>query len=131
MKTNFVIYTDKLDEVRDFWEKYFYNYAFTEMPDGFGVMVFGDAYIIFLDAAAYGKPVTVHATMRVRSQQPELEHGRLDEQGWEVSEMQDDHWGPAFEDVEFFSFQDPSGTTFELFADHVGATKRFTLKREV
>lgn len=131
MKTNFVIYTDKLGVVRDFWEKYFHTYGFTEMRDGFGIRVFGDSFVIFLDAAAYGKPVTSNAAVRIRSKQPELERGRLDERGWEVSEMQDDHWGPTFEDVEFFSFQDPSGTTFELFADHVGVAKRFTLKREI
>jgi hypothetical protein len=131
VKTNFVIYTDKLSEVRDFWDEYFHTYSFTELQDGFGIMIYGDSFVLFLDAAAHDKPVTRNAAIRIRSQQPELEHGRLDETGWEVSPMKDDHWGPAFEDVEYFSFADPSGTTFEIFDDHVGESKRFTLKRDV
>lgn len=130
MQTNFVIYTDKLDDVREFWQtKFRFNYE--DLPDGFMVMAFGTSCIMYLDADAHNHAVTENVAVRIDTPHPDLEHNRLEKANVSISELLEASWGESFGKVRYFSFTDPSGTTYELFQPHVDQALRFTLKRDV
>lgn len=130
---NFVIYTDRLDEVHAFWQDHFGFVLDEDIPNGFGfILAYSQSMVMYLDAEAAGRPVTQNAVLRLHTAHPELEHARLAEEGLTVSDLKEEHWGRTFgQTVSYFEMQDPSGTTLQFFEDFVGEIKGFTLKRDV
>jgi hypothetical protein len=122
---NTVIYTDKLGEVRSFYEKNFRLPLTNDTAEGFGIQWFGEAMASYLDAAAAGLPASVGVVLQIGMPFAVLERGRLITLGVECSEIMVKPWGPFFgKNVQYFSFNDPSGALIQLFEDHFGEEKQ-------
>ena len=119
------IYTDKLDEVRAFYERHFYFPMDAGSPGVFGIMPFAEARITFIDAAPAGAHPSQGAVVRLGASYPQLERARLLAAGIDCSEMIVEDWGAFYgRAVQYFSVTDPSGTRLLFFEDHHGEAKQ-------
>ncbi len=113
-----VIFTDRLGEVRAFYEKHFAFPMDAESPARFGVLVFPEARLVFLDAALSGGSVTGGALVRIGLPFPELERARLLTEGVPCTDLIVEDWGSYYKGpVRCFTLTDPSGTRLQLFED--------------
>ena len=121
-----VIYTDKLAEVKAFYQQYFSQMlADTPDPHTFTLRLFAEAQISWIDAASAGEPVTHGATMRVTVPYTEIEHALLVEKGASSGPLMVADWGPGYEGhVQFFTVIDPSGTRIFFYEDRIGENKQ-------
>jgi uncharacterized glyoxalase superfamily protein PhnB len=129
-----VIYTDKLAETRHQYETQFHFAINPNIADGFAVCpIFGDGMqIIYLDAVALNKPITSGLLIRIHTPHIEVEQDRLQTAGIEVTALQEAFWGLQFgQTVRYFEARDLNGNILQLYEDHVGEIKGFTVKREI
>jgi hypothetical protein len=126
-----VILTDKLAEVRAFYEKHFGNYLIETLNgNGFDVVIFGEARITYLDAGVANTNLTSNATIRIDNPYPKLERQRLIESGLDCTELVVEAWGGGYGDtVQSFRVTDPAGNHLQFFVDHANDDKALTLTR--
>jgi hypothetical protein len=118
---NTVIFTDKLDEVRAFWQRHFLYPVDEGEPNSFGVMPFPYSKITYIDAAAANMTVSRGIVLRLAMEYPPLERARLLSEGVACSELQTASWGTFYgTQVQYFTLNDPAGTTLQIFVDRFG-----------
>ncbi len=121
-----VIYTDKLSEVKAFYQQYF-SQMLSDTPDPhtFNLRLFAEAQISWIDAAIAGEPVTRGATMRVTVPYTEIECALLVEKGAPISPLTVADWGAGYEGhVQYFTVVDPSGIRISFYEDRIGEKKQ-------
>jgi len=120
-----VVFTDKLGEVRAFYEKHFAFPIDADNPTGFGILAFPEARIVFLDASQAGGRVTQGALVRIGLPFPELERARLLTEGVACSDLVVEDWGSYYKGpVRHFTITDPSGTRLQLFEDRYSRARQ-------
>lgn len=124
-----VIYTDKLAEVRAFYQRYFSQFlADGRDPDTFTLRVFAEAQISWINAAWANQPVTVGTSLRVTIPYTEVEHAALVEKGAPCAELMIADWGLTYRGkVQYFSIVDPSGTIISFYEDQIGEKKQIMI----
>ena len=121
-----VIYTDKLDQVRAFYEQYFHQLA----ADGsdahaYNLKPFAEAHISWVDSTWANQPVTVGAVVRITLPYTLIEHAALVEKGLDCDQLIVEQWGAASGgQVQYFVVTDPSGTKILFYEDHFGEEKQ-------
>ena len=122
---NTVIYTDRLAEVRTFYETNFYFPMDRTEPNSFGILPLPEAKITFVDAAATGMVPSQNILLRLAIPYPALEHARLVAAGVSCSELATEDWGSFYRQaVQCFTFTDPSGVRIQFFGSHFGEEKQ-------
>ncbi|MEP7287132.1 MAG: hypothetical protein ABI947_15365 [Chloroflexota bacterium] len=120
-----VIYTDKLDEVRTFYDKHFVFPTVTDHPDAFGILVYPDATITFIDSASAGVAPSQNVVLRLLLPFTVLERARLISEGANCSELVVENWGSYYgQSVQYFTLTDPAGTRIQIFEDRFGEEKQ-------
>src|SRR5258706_16337266 len=120
-----VIYTDKLDEVRNFYQRHFAFDFDTKLPTAFSMYVFGEARITYIDAASAGASPSQGIVLRFGMPYPNLERDRLLTAGVTCSELRVENWGPFYgEQVRYYAMTDPSQTQILFFEDRYGHDKQ-------
>lgn len=121
-----VIFTDKLAEVRNFYQTNFsYLPMDTANPNGFSVMPFAEAQITWIDAASAGAPVTLNTMIRITLPYVAVERAQLAAKGVSCSELIVENWGNFHGNaVQYFSVTDPSGTRLLYYEDHFGEERQ-------
>jgi hypothetical protein len=122
---NTVIYTDKLGEVREFYQKHFV-FPFDEgEPNAYGILPFPEAKITYVDAASAGVAPSQNVLLRLGMAFPIIERARLISEGVNCSDLTVANWGSFYGSaVQYFTITDPSGARIELFEDHYGEEKQ-------
>jgi predicted enzyme related to lactoylglutathione lyase len=120
-----VIYTDKLDEVREFYQKHFRLTMEESVPHSFLVMPFSNTALEYIDAAWAGVAPSQGLLFRYRLPLTALEHERLAAEGVQCGELTVEPWGGIFgAQVQYFTITDPSGTRLQIFEDHFGEVRQ-------
>ncbi len=123
-----VIYTDKLPEIRAFYERYFDALPMdTSLTHAFGVALLAEARLTYLDAQHAAVGPTQGLIVRVGWQFPNLERARLMALGLVCSELAQEDWGAMYGTVRCFSAAPPDGNRLVFFEDHYGESKQITL----
>ena|SRR5579864_7060519 len=124
-----VIYTDKLAEVRAFYQRYFSQFLTDERdPYTFTLHVFAEAQISWIDAAWAQQPVTAGASLRVSVPYTEIEHPVFVEKGAPCGELTIADWGATYRGkVQYFSIVDPSGTQISFYEDQIGEKRQIMI----
>jgi hypothetical protein len=119
-----VIYTDKLGEVRTFYEKYFGMLPVeTDYSTTFAFQPFGEARITYIDAASAGMNPSKGTILRWGMSHLELERARLMAAGAVCSELVVEDWGAFYgKQVRYFSVIDPADAHIHFFEDRYGET---------
>lgn len=121
-----VIYTDRLAEVKAFYQQHF-SQMLSETPDPhtFTLRLFAEAQISWLDAAWAGEAVTPGITLRVTMPYTEIEHAILVENGAPSGPLTVADWGSGYEgQVQYFAVVDPSDTRLVFYEDRIGEKKQ-------
>ena len=122
---NTVIYTDKLTEVRAFYEKHFYYPTDTGEPNSFGILPLPEAKITFVDAAALGAEPSRNILLRLATSYPVVERARLLAAGVDCGELAVADWGSFYGPaVRYFPMTDPSGACIQFFEAGYGEEKQ-------
>jgi hypothetical protein len=122
---NTVIYTDKVSEVRKFYETHFVYPTDTGEPNSFGVLFYAEAKITFVDAKSAGVEPSRNVLLRLTTAYPIIERARLIAAGVNCGEMVVENWGSFYgQAVQYFTVTDPSGTRIQMFEDHYGEEKQ-------
>jgi hypothetical protein len=119
-----VIYTDKVGEVRTFYEKHFRMVA-VEANDltTFAFQPIGEARITYIDAASAGVIPSKDIVLRWCMPHLELERDRLVSGGVACGELVIEDWGAFYgKQVRCFSMIDPAGAKIHFFEDRYGET---------
>ncbi|MHB8625684.1 MAG: hypothetical protein ACYDBJ_11610 [Aggregatilineales bacterium] len=121
-----VIYTDKLAEVKAFYQRYFSQLlSDTRDPHTFNLRLRAEAQISWIDAAWAEQPVTSGTTLRATMSYTEIEHAALVEKDAPCSQLSVADWGPAYNgQVQYFTVVDPSGTRIVYYEDQIGEKKQ-------
>jgi predicted enzyme related to lactoylglutathione lyase len=121
---NTVIYTDKVNEVRAFYEKHFAFQADETQTNAYSVFTFGECAITYIVPDS-GQPFTQNAVLRIRIPFTEVERARLIAEGASCGELIVEQWGDLVGgNVRYFTVTDPSGTQLQIFEDGFGAKKQ-------
>jgi len=118
-----IIYTDKLSEVRAFYEKHFVFRADSSVANAYSLMILPEARLTFVDAASANVPLSRDMMLRLAVPFAALERSRLLNEGLSnaIGELVVGDWGYSFGDaVHFFTLTDPSGTRLQLFQAQYG-----------
>jgi hypothetical protein len=122
---NTVIYTNKLNEVRAFYEKHFVFPTDTGESNSFGFFPYSEAKITFVDAASAGVEPSRSVLFRLSIVFPELERARLIASGAECGELMVANWGTYYGNaVQYFIVTDPSGARIQMFEPHYGEDRQ-------
>src|SRR5258706_6878637 len=109
---NTVIYTDKLSEVRAFYEKHFVFPSDTGEPNSYGILPFPEAKVTFIDSAAAGIAPSQNILLRLGLPFPLIERARLIAEGVACGELTMADWGSFYgTKVQYFTIIDPSGAS--------------------
>jgi hypothetical protein len=124
-----VIYTDKLAEVRAFYQHYFSQMlSDVRDPHTFHLRLFAEAQISWIDAVWAQQPITIGTTLRVSVPYTEIEHAALAEKGAPCGDLSVTDWGPTYNGrVQYFTVFDPSGTRIIYYEDRIGETKQIMI----
>ena len=124
-----LIYTDKLAEVRAFYQRYFSQFpSDSRDPNALTLYVFADAGINWIDAGYAGQPITSGVSLRISVPFTEIEQAALVEKGASCSALAIADWGPVFSGkVQHFSVVDPSGTQLVFYEDQIGEKKQIMI----
>jgi len=119
-----VIYTDKLSEVRTFYEKHFLMLPVeTDRTTTFAFQPVGEARITYIDAAAAGVSPSKGILLRWCMPHLELERDRLISEGVSCGELVVEDWGTFYgKQVRYFSVIDPADDRIHVFEDRYGET---------
>lgn len=115
-----VIVTDKLDQVRDFYQTHF-----VQLPNGsytastFSLRPNSEAFVMW-QAAQGGEALTQGVTVRIHTPFPEIERATHLGKGLACSDLQEEDWGEFHGNTRWFSIMDPSGTRIVFYQDHIG-----------
>lgn len=116
-----IIYTDKLDAVRDFYRTHFLPFPnATETADSFSLSPNSEGKATWVDALAHGKPLTTGVSLRIHTPYTEIQRAQYIAAGLTCSELQEADWGSTHGNTRFFTLTDPSATTLIFFEDHYG-----------
>src|SRR5258706_7795478 len=122
---NTVIYTDKLNAVREFYQKHFFFTVDEGEPNSFGILPFPEAKVTYVDSAAVGISPSQNILLRLGMPFPIIERARLISEGVVCSELTVENWGSFYgSGVQFFVITDPSGARIQLFEDRYGEDKQ-------
>jgi predicted enzyme related to lactoylglutathione lyase len=121
-----VIYTDKLDQVRAFYEQYFHQLtADGSDAHAYNLKPFAEAHISWVDASWARQPVTIGAVLRISLPYTLIEHAALVEKGLDCGQLIVEQWGAASGgQVQYFVVTDPSGSKILFYEDHFGEDKQ-------
>ncbi len=120
-----IIYTDKLDEVRAFYEQHFLYPLDTGRANAFGILPIPEGKITYVDAASAGVDPSRGIFLRLGMTFPQLERARMVAAGVECGELTVEDWGPFYgQAVRYFTLTDPSGTRFQCFEAHYGEERQ-------
>src|SRR5450432_3672801 len=124
---NTVVYTNKLPQVRAFYEKHFVFPADTGNPNAYGIFPFAEAKITFVDSESAGVMPSQGVLLRLGLPFPNLERARIIAEGGgeAVDELVVEDWGSYYgQSVQYFTLTDPSGTKIQFFEDHFGEARQ-------
>lgn len=120
-----VIYTDKLPQVREFWEKHFNLPMDNSLPNTFSVFPLADSVLTYIDAASAGVAPSQGVVLRLLLPLTNLERERMIAEGVECSDLIVENWGSYYgEKVRYFMFADPGGIKIQIFEDNYGYVKQ-------
>jgi hypothetical protein len=122
---NTVIYTDKLNAVREFYQKHFFFTYDEGEANSFGVLPFPEAKITYVDSAAAGIAPSQNVLLRLGMPFPIIERARLISEGVACGDLTVENWGSFYGNaVQYFVITDPSGSRIQLFEDRYGEDKQ-------
>ena len=120
-----VIYTEKLGDVRAFYEKHFLFPTATLSASTFGILPFAEGKITFVEAASIGEMPSQGVLLRLGTAFVQLERARLVAAGVQCGELTVEDWGAFYgQAVRYFTLTDPSGTRIQFFEDHYGEARQ-------
>ncbi len=116
-----VIYTDKLEAVRDFYRTHFLQFPNgIDTTDGFNLRPNVDGQVCWLDALTNGQPVTTGVSIRIKIPFTEIQRAQYLSRGINCTELQEEDWGNVHGNTRFFTLTDPAGVKLVFFEDHYG-----------
>jgi hypothetical protein len=117
-----VIYTDKLSEVRAFYEKHFRLLPLeADHTTTFAFQPFGEVRVTYVDAASAGMSPSKGTVLRWCLPFLDLERGRLVADGVACGELVVEDWGAFYgQQVRYFSMIDPADVCIQFFEDRYG-----------
>ncbi len=121
-----VIFTDKLAEVRAFYQKYFAQLpSHDSNANTFSITPFSESQITWVDAASVNAPTTLNATIRLTTPYTLIEHAEAVARGVPCSALTVEDWGSFYgQQVQYFAVTDPSGTSILYYEDHFGEARQ-------
>jgi hypothetical protein len=120
-----VIYTDKLAEVKAFYEKHFVFPSDEGEPNSYGILPYPEAKVTFVDSASAGVAPSKNILLRLALPFTLIERARLISEGLACGELTVANWGYFYGSaVQYFMITDPSGAQLQIFEDHFGEEKQ-------
>jgi hypothetical protein len=116
-----IIYTDKLDAVRDFYRTHFLPFPNAiESADSFTLRPNSEGQITWLDAGTHGQAPTAGASVRIHMPYTEIQRAHYVAAGVACSDLQEADWGAVHGNARYFTITDPAGVQLVFFEDHYG-----------